>query len=207
MGLKELFPPSIFPYEDLTLVKQSGEKVDKPISACVHKTIEIDDMSLDIDEGDYLIRTLPNNKQEILLITSRDFIHQLEDIPAHYSISYKKVKDMHETPQTGTISNHGNTISINAPNAEKIVLGSIDNSRSNDTYNSNTVNNNVTIFEQLRNVASGLSDSEIIINDINEMEKAQSTPSYKDKYLSFIQHAANHMTVFAPFMAVLSSFL
>ena len=59
MGLKSLFPPSLFPYEDLTLVKKSGEKIDKKISACVHKSIEIDDMSLDIEEGDYLIRTLP----------------------------------------------------------------------------------------------------------------------------------------------------
>ena len=207
MGLKNLFPPSLFPYEDLTLVKKSGEKIDKKISACVHKSIEIDDMSLDIEEGDYFIRTLPNNKQEILLITSCDFKKKFDIIPDHYSISYSKVNGMSTNQHAGTISNHGNTISINAPNAEKIVLGSIDNSRSNDTYNSNTVYDNVTFFEQLRNVASGLSDSETIINDINEMEKAQSTPSYKDKYLSFMQHAANHMTVFAPFMAVLASFL
>lgn len=199
MDFSDFFPE--LPLDNLTLVKKSGE-IAGNIKGNVQKNeIYTDDISYDIDKGDRLIRMLPNSKQEYFEVSSCEFVRGMLEIPDHYIIHYDR-----DIKSRNCVSNYGNNISISAPNAEKIFVGSIDNSISNDTYNSNNTYC-IPLYEQLRQVASQIPNNQLIITAINEMEKAHNTPSFKDKYLEFMQAAANHVTVFAPFMATLLSFL
>ena len=130
MGFSDFFPE--LPLDNLTLVKKSGE-IAGNIKGNVQKNeIYTDDISYDIDKGDRLIRMLPNSKQEYFEVSSCEFVRGMLEIPDHYIIHYDR-----DIKIRNCVSNYGNNISISAPNAEKIFVGSIDNSISNDTYNSN----------------------------------------------------------------------
>ena len=65
------------------------------------------------------------------------------------------------------------------------------------------------IFNELKETASKMEskDKVQIIDAINELEKSQNSPSFKEKYNEFIQSVANHMTIFSPFIPMLSTLL
>lgn len=71
----------------------------------------------------------------------------------------------------------------------------------------NTIDNNDSVlFENLLNEAKKINNDEII-KAIQEMEKSKNNSSFKEKYSSFMQLAANHMTLFAPFIPALTNFI
>ena len=64
------------------------------------------------------------------------------------------------------------------------------------------------MFDRLRNIVNeNVQDESEIIGAINNMEDNIGKPSFKDSYNNFIQSAANHMALLAPFIPLLTDLL
>ena len=86
----------------------------------------------------------------------------------------------------------------------RINLNSTDNSA-----NVSSVSNDNT-FVQMREAAESIEDQaerQIILSRIAELEATKDSPKYLSAYQSFMAAAANHVTVFAPFFALLAGML
>lgn len=95
------------------------------------------------------------------------------------------------------------TINVSGTNA-RLNLGSNDNSV--NTYSATTT----TVFESLRAAVPDQASTELraeLLGRIEQMELAVGKPSFLSRYNDFIQSAANHLAVFAPFLPALSALL
>lgn len=178
----------------VTLVKQNGEEY-KDIPACVQtKTILFDDVSIPIEEGDYIIRQLPNGLIERYLVLDRGYYEKFLDIDAHYQVKVQK-----ETTRK-LESKTSNSYNISGTN-NKINIQSIDNSVNiiGEQYKE--------VFDNIRNIIRTQIQDESLIVKVNEMESNVGKSSFKDSYNKFIMSAANHMTILSPFIPILTDIL
>lgn len=86
----------------------------------------------------------------------------------------------------------------------RINVNSVDNS-TNLISESNTV-----LFARMREQATAIEDAtdrEDIVARVAELEKAQGSSGFFHAYQNFIASAANHMTLFAPFLPALAELL
>jgi hypothetical protein len=119
------------------------------------------------------------------------------DIPDHYQIKVEKVSAYRKpVPQSIT-----QTYNIRNESG-KINIHSIDNS-----VNYTLSENDEQLFETLKQLAASLKNRDEIVSTIEEMRTAAGKPTFSQKYNTFIQSIANHMTIFAPFIPTLTSFL
>jgi nitrogenase molybdenum-iron protein alpha/beta subunit len=192
MGYHSIF--SEFFNAKVTLKKQNGEEYTDIPASVQSKKIFIDDVSIPIEEGDHLVRKLPNGLEEYYLVLDRGYFDQIQDIEAHYQVSVQK-------ESTRKLNNSStNNYNINGTN-ERIVINSTDNSL-------NIKNINKNLFDRLRNIVNeNVQDESEIIGAINNMEDNIGKPSFKDSYNNFIQSAANHMALLAPFIPLLTDLL
>lgn len=65
------------------------------------------------------------------------------------------------------------------------------------------------IFDKLIEVTEQIQEKckEEIIKNISEMKRNRGNENFKDSYFKFIENAANHMSLFAPFMQILTGML
>lgn len=63
------------------------------------------------------------------------------------------------------------------------------------------------MFETIRSLAKTLENKDEIVAAVDGMQNAAGKKSFLLKYNEFVQVAANHMTVFAPFIPLLTKFL
>jgi hypothetical protein len=81
---------------------------------------------------------------------------------------------------------------------------------SNNSSMTMTINNNqLEIFDKLKEISSSIGNNQDILQKIEDMElavKQQNKKTYVEKYNEFIPSAANHMTLFAPFISELTKF-
>ena len=185
-----------FPTEKVKLIKQDSTVIED-ISALVDKDhFFIDDVSVDIEEGDIFQRKLPTGKSESYLVLDRGFINGMGSLAAHYEVSVKKQTSIPKIGNERVVNNY------NIGSAEKININSTDNSV---TYN--ITENDKALMETLKMLAKELDNSEAIINSIEEMKDNVGKKGFADKYNTFIQNVANHMTIFAPFIPALTQLL
>ena len=185
-----------FPREKVKLIKQDSTVIEN-IEALVEKDhFFIDDASIDIEEGDIFQRDLPTGKCENYLVLDRGFYRAMGGIPAHYQVSVQKQTSIPKIGNEKVVNNY------NIGSAEKININSTDNSV---TYN--ITENDKALMETLKMLAKELDNSEAIINSIEEMKDNVGKKSFADKYNTFIQNVANHMTIFAPFIPALTQML
>lgn len=78
----------------------------------------------------------------------------------------------------------------------------------------NSVNINVTLteedkalFEAIKSMAETMENKDEIVTAVDGMQNEVGKKGFLQKYNEFIQAAANHMTVFAPFLPMLTKFL
>ena len=83
------------------------------------------------------------------------------------------------------------------------------NSTDNSVRNTNISYNDVKLFEKMLEVASNITEENKndIVMAIEDMKNNYNKPSLKEKYYKFIEVAANHMALFAPFIPVLTEML
>lgn len=80
------------------------------------------------------------------------------------------------------------------------------NSTDNSVRNTNIVYNNEELFEKMLEVASNITEKNKndVIMAIEDMKNNYNKPSLKEKYYKFIEVAANHIALFAPFIPALT---
>lgn len=183
-----------FMKDKVTLVKQNGQEYLDVLASVQKDKIIIIDSNLPIEEGDRFTRTLANGLQESYLIIDRGYRERVAGITAHYQCEVRKESSMPFKQQSSV------TYNLNGPNP-RVNIQSTDKSI-------NVVNGNV--FDGLReaiknNVKSDEQDS--LIKAVDEMEAAEKTPTFMDKYKSFIELAANHISIISPLLPELTKLL
>lgn len=74
----------------VTLIKNDGTTIDNIKALVQPNMIFIEDASLPIEEGDYLIRALKNGLQERYLVLDRGFYDDFAGVKAHYQVKVRK---------------------------------------------------------------------------------------------------------------------
>jgi hypothetical protein len=68
----------------------------------------------------------------------------------------------------------------------------------------------IDVFEQLQSAVTNIdnaADRDALLELIKQMDAKKNTTGFKDAYTSFLVSAANHMTVLAPFLPALASYI
>ena len=79
-----------FMTDKVTLVKNNGIRYENICSNVQTKLIFIDDATIPIEEGDRLIRILPNTLEEVYVVIDRGFYSGMGGIKAHYQVKVRK---------------------------------------------------------------------------------------------------------------------
>lgn len=186
-----------FPHSDLTLVSTAGLQAKLKGIIAGDDQIVVPDASASIDIGDEIRRSLPNGKDETFEVVDPIFQEAFGGIPAHYQV---KVRKKGLLPAGG-----GGNYTINVSGSNSRV-----NIHSQD--NSNNVANDLKVFEDARAaVLAQLPDNDqraqIILNLDAAKASAGNSDSYRAAYQKLISSAADHITILAPFLPMLTSFL
>lgn len=189
----------VFLTDTVTLHKQDGRTFENIRANVQSETIFIPDDSLPIEEGDTIIRKLPNELIERYTVIERGFHQTFHTIKAHYQVKVRK--------ESAINSNSPASIIITGNNS-RVNLNSSDNSI-------NTLNVNQTgVFTEICKVIeqSELKQSEkdTLLGCVKEMHEASGTKNFLTRYQKFIATAANHSSIFAslaPLLPTLSQML
>lgn len=192
----------------VTLVKADGTVVKENIKAMVQpKTIFMDDETLPIEPGDHLLHKLPSGLvADYLVVDPGFFPENFTRMPAHFQTKVQRSSSGNQ-PASTTIHNITNnyTSHVTGDNA-RVNINSVDNSS-----NYASAGEVSPIFEQLKELlgSSDISDTDgqNIRLSIEKMEAAQTKQGFMEGYQSFMGHAANHITVFAPLLPALAGLL
>lgn len=96
---------------DTVFVEKSDGTRQGPFKAAVSATsASIFDLTLDVDEGEQLVRPLPNGKNETYLVTLVEYSEGLHGIPASYTLALQKTTAIRNAP-TGQTTVHINNSS------------------------------------------------------------------------------------------------
>lgn len=182
---------SNFPRSKVKLVKQDGTSYD--FEAHVQtKLIFTSDMTIPIEEGDTIERTLSHNGlKEKYVVLDRGFYDETHGVPAHYQVKVEKA-----TKPVNPLSNNATT--INASGNAKVNFQSTDNS-----INISLTQEEIKQFDELYNAIESIPNSTEILEVAKELQGSAKSPSFKEKYIDFMSIAADHMTVLAPFIPFL----
>ena len=141
-------------------------------------------------------------RSQFRILREREMISVLwsSNVPYRLSVldnglSYSEMKEAYRLRNSGT-----NNITLS--NVGKVNIQSIDNSV---TYN--VTENDLSQIQKMIEAAKGLDNEELVIDSINQLKDSIGKPSYLEKYNTFMQNAANHMTVFAPFIPFLTDLI
>lgn len=184
-----------FPTEKLKLIKSDGSIINDVEALVEPKKIFVDDASVIIEEGDIFERRLSNGAVENYEVLDRGFYNGTYEIPDHYQVSVRKT----------TAKSYSNRITYNITNESgKVNIHSVDNSVN---LNISLSDEDEALFTTLKELTASIDNSDLIRQSIDEMRNNVGKDTFIAKYNNFIQSIANHMTVFAPFIPMLSNFL
>lgn len=105
--------------ENATILKKNGQRVGPYKAKFAGKTVIIADKMADIDDGDTVIRTLPNGKEEMKEIyTSIFYDKSATGLGPHFQLSVGPQKQAE--PHSQTINVNGNNVQIGNNNNQNI---------------------------------------------------------------------------------------
>lgn len=180
------------------VIKPDGTRLG-PVKASVERNaISTLDDSVFIEDGDKIVRILPNDREEFYTVLEANWNAKFKMIPAAYDLNVRKDTALPRNPQPPPrITNITNN--VHGPSARV-------NIRSTD--NSVNFTGNTDVFNQLRAaLKQGIEEEgqrEKLLDAAKELERTVSTPEYPSSYAKFVALAANHMTIITPFIPALS---
>jgi hypothetical protein len=68
--------------------------------------------SIDVDEGDNVVRLIPSGKEELYLILSADYSHGLQSIPPSYTLKVRRTTALRQPEMKSTTINIHNSTGI-----------------------------------------------------------------------------------------------
>jgi hypothetical protein len=187
----------MFDVSRISLVKQDGTRIND-INAHVQPTmIFIDDASLPIEEGNRLLRRWPNGLEERYLVLDRGYWDGPGMRP-HYQVKVRKETGLCVERQAATVYN------VQGANP-RVRVNSLDASV-------NVVTTAATsVFEQIKQtITDTVPDDgrrEELLIHTEDLERAQGTPSFLERYKAFMAVAADHLTLLSPFLPALTQML
>jgi hypothetical protein len=186
--------------DTVSLIKKTGEQIEGIRAYVQPDKIFIYDGSVPVEEGDTISRPMSNGLTERYTVLDRGFYETGRHVPAHYQAKVRKETAIQndQPPRTS------NTFHVSGPNS-RVNIGSVDASV-NIAQSAPDV-----LFEELREtIRSGITVEEektALLANVDAMETATQTGGLMEKYNAFIQCAANHMTLIAPFIPPLTQLL
>ena len=190
------------PFRDLmkdrvSIVKADGRRFDDIVANVQPKKIMIIDTSIQVDEGDKVQRVLPNGQTESYLVIESGYHQGMHGIPASYQMEVRKESRI-DLDNSSTIYNlHGanSRVNINSSDASVNIV----------------TTTSVTLFENLKKAITehvqDEAEQQLILSRIDDLEAAQGTKSFVEKYQDLITTGANHITILAPFIPALTQLL
>lgn len=185
-----------FPTEKAKLIKQDSSVIENVDAFFGNEKIFVRDASIPIEDGDIFERVLPNGLKEQYLVIDNGYFSGSAGIPAHYQIKAEKQSLHHKKTEPQVVNNYI------LSNEGKININSVDNSIAHQMSEEQ-----LALFETLKSLANQLENSMEVKARIEDMEKNIGQKSFIEKYNSFIQSVANHMTIFGPFIPALTQIL
>jgi hypothetical protein len=187
-----------FETDRVSLCKADGTEIRSDIAASVHRgKISIYNSTLAIEVGDIITRTIPSGIVEEYVVDDPGYRAAFHDIPARYQIRCHRADAPRHQPEY--------TIQASGPNA-RINIGS------NDYSNNILVENRrefELVIEEIRTALATVQppNDEALLTALLDLKGAYGSPSLLNKYQAFIATAANHMTLIAPLIPMLTPFL
>ncbi len=186
--------------DTISIVKPDGRRFDKIKSAVTRNVVHFDDVSVPLEEGDFIERVLPNGMKEVYEVVDRGYYSGGGGIPDHYQARVQKTTTPPSRYQQAITH-----INISGTNA-RLNLGSTDNS-------TNVVRTGETeaVFSQLTSIIqtqiASADERAALLAQAEQMQKTAGAAGYTRAYQDFIQLAANVITIFAPLLPALTSLL
>ena len=105
------------------LVKKSGESSQQyKVSFNSSKGIATIYREIEVEEGDTLVRILPNQKEEFYTVLEVNYSQKFHDIPAHYQLQLRKDASLKSSRLSSqTINIHGDNVQIGDYNSQTIL--------------------------------------------------------------------------------------
>ena len=190
---------SQFETDTIKILRSNGEVIENIKAGIQAKMILVSNTKVPIQSGDTITRELPSGIEERFLVVDLGYSAGMGGIKAHYQIKYEKegMAKKEIAPSTIIYNVTGENSRVNV------------NSNDNST---NQVNNAPEeLFETIREVLSkeikSADEREKLIHLTNQLESAQGTTSFIEKYKNFMSSASDHMSVLSPFLPALASLL
>jgi hypothetical protein len=185
--------------DTVSLVKKDGRRKEGVGAVVQPKEIITFDVTLDVEEGDRIERPLPTGRIESYLILDTGFNPGHSGIPPFYQMKVRKESAIHEGGASGMV-----VYNVTGPNA-RVNVNSSDSS-------TNVANVSSTeLFVKIRDAAQAEVKNEaerrLLVERVEAMEASYGSREFAKRYSDFIALAANHMSVFAPFMPALGQLL
>lgn len=184
--------------DTVTLIKQDGRTFENILAGVQSKAILIGDISLPIEEGDLIARTLSNGLIERFTVTDRGYKESVLGFPSHYSVQYKRESSISAekaASQSITYNLHGTHSRVN--------IGSQDQS-TNISY-AQTVSAFADLRQVIENQIADAGERSAILAKVDELESTAKTSAFIPKYQEFVALAANHMSIVSPFIPFLTA--
>jgi hypothetical protein len=181
----------------VTLIKKDGRQFENLKAMVQSNTIFSDDSSIPIEDGDEFERRTPSGVVERYEVIDAGFRGAIPGMSAHYQTKVRKSTAPRPVPSSVVynVTGPNSRVNVHSTDASTNVV-SVDSS---------------TLFVNMRQAIkeSSLDDSlaQRFNGHIDEMESAPDAKTYAQRYAAFISSAAEHMTLFAPFIPALSQLL
>jgi len=143
---------------EIRLIKANGETQGPFKCAFAREKIELFDIDFGGEEGDSIVRSLPNGREESYTIEEVHFEESFHAIPACYSIYVRKDSSLKQRPRTG------NTTNVNITGSHGIQVGD---------HNTQSITRNLTSIV-----------NEIDSSDASQEEKEEA----KSRLAKFLEH-------------------
>lgn len=183
----------------VTLVKKDGTVVKENIKAMVQpKTIFMEDVTLPIETGDRLLRSLPSGLVDEYVVSEPGYYSSMSGMKAHFQTKVSRSDNPAAQPSTIINNIQGQNPRVN--------INSMDYSQ-----NISLSSGASEVFQALRDKIDASEipseDARAIREAIKRMEQSNSKEGFKESYKNFIAAAANHVAVFGPILGALSGLL
>lgn len=182
----------------VALVKQNGTRTEGVKAVVKSNEITIFDTSLDVEEGDSIERRLPSGRVDLYTVLDTGFNPGLSPVPPFYSMKVRKESAIRDDRGSSPV-----VYNLAGPNARV-------NVNSTDSSTNITNVNSAELFVKMRDAAAEVQDGErrqLLVERIEAMERSQASGAFAKRYSEFISLAADHMSLFAPFMPALGQLL
>jgi hypothetical protein len=197
-------PPALPEVADLTpdrvaLVKKNGVRTENIKASVQRGHIRTFDTTIDVEDGDYIERIIPNGRVERYLILDTGYNPSLKEIPASYNMKVKKDSALVENKSSSSI-----VYTIHGPNA-RINISSTDAS-----INVSSVNESELFDKMKEAVIVGIeneTDQQAILKSIAAMQAEIGQKSFVYRYKEFVSVVADHIGILGPYMPALTQWL